>query len=342
MNHYAMQPGTAKQLDTYRQALARMNGADSAERNFTVAPSVAQALETKMQETSEFLSLINIQAVDEAAGDLLGLNVSSTIAGRTPTNAVRMPADPTTLDGTGYLCRQTDFDTYIEYSNLDQWAKFPDFQSRIRNAILQQMARDRLMIGWNGTSAASTTNRIANPLLQDVNIGWIQKLRIARPGNVLSECLHGSGKVLVGMTGDYSTIDSLARDVFNNLIPSWYQDMSFGYVAIMGRALGADRLFPLINATQPPSEMMAADVIRYSKKLAGTIPVVEVPFFPERSLMITPLSNLSIYWQRGTRRRRVVDNPARNRIEDYQSINEDYVIEQPDQCVLIENIEFIS
>lgn len=342
MSHYVMQPGTAKQLDAYRQALARMNGADSTERNFTVAPSVAQALETRTQETSEFLSLINIQAVDEAAGDLLGLNVTGPIAGRTAAPAERNPSDATTFDGTGYQCRQTNFDTSIEYSKLDQWAKFPDFQARIRNAILQQIGRDRIMVGWNGTQAAALTNRSTNPLLQDVNLGWIKKLRLARSSNVISEILHGSGKVLVGMTGDYSTIDSLARDVFNNLIPSGYQDMSLGYVAIMGRALGADRLFPLMNTTQPPSEMMAADVIRYSKKLAGMIPVVEVPFFPERSMMITPLSNLSIYWQRGTRRRRVVDNPARNRIEDYQSINEAYVIEQPDQCVLIENIEFIS
>jgi hypothetical protein len=35
----------------------------------------------------------------------------------------------------------------------------------------------RIMIGFNGTSAAATTDRSTNPKLQDVNIGWLQKIR---------------------------------------------------------------------------------------------------------------------------------------------------------------------
>ena len=39
---------------------------------------------------------------------------------------------------------------FIPYALLDQWAKFPDFEMRIRNHILLQQARDRIMIGFNG------------------------------------------------------------------------------------------------------------------------------------------------------------------------------------------------
>ena len=69
--------------------------------------------------------------------------------------------------------------------------------------------------------------------------------------------------------------------------------------------------------------------------------MVHVPYFPANSLLITPLSNLSVYWQSGTRRRRIVDNPARDRIEDYQSVNEAYVIEDMGKCAFVENIQFV-
>ena len=111
-------------------------------------------------------------------------------------------------------------------------------------------------------------------------------------------------------------------------------------MVITSRDLNADRLFPLVQTVNPPSEMMAADVIIRAGK-AGGLPVVHVPYFPANSLLITPLSNLSVYWQSGTRRRRIVDNPARDRIEDYQSVNEAYVIEDMGKCAFVENIQFV-
>lgn len=46
---------------------------------------------------------------------------------------------------------------------------------RIRNAIVKRQALDRIMIGFNGVKRAKTSNRAENPLLQDVNKGWLQK-----------------------------------------------------------------------------------------------------------------------------------------------------------------------
>nr|VXZ92014.1 phage major capsid protein, P2 family [Klebsiella pneumoniae] len=46
---------------------------------------------------------------------------------------------------------------------------------RIRNAIVKRRALDRIMIGFNGVKRAKTSDREANPMLQDVNKGWLQK-----------------------------------------------------------------------------------------------------------------------------------------------------------------------
>jgi len=54
---------------------------------------------------------------------------------------------------------------------------------------------------------------------------------------------------------------------------------------------------------------------------------VRAPFFPPNALLITRLDNLSIYWQEDTRRRSVIDNPKRDRIENFESVNEAYVVE---------------
>lgn len=342
MNDYVMKPETREKLAAYTAEIGKINGAKNVAQTFNVTPTVAQSLELRVQETSHFLSLINIVQVSEQEGEKIGLGVANQPLAYRTANGPRTPVDPIAMDSSGYFCRQTNFDTQITYAQLDQWAKFPNFQQLVRDAILGQVARDRIMIGWNGTSAAATTDRATNPLLQDVNIGWLKKLRLAAPARVISEALPGIGKVRIGLTGDYVDIDALVYDLINNIIDPWHRNAlaALGFAVIMSRDLNADRLFPLVQTVQPPSEMMAADVIMRSGK-AGGLPVVHVPYFPANSLLITPLSNLSIYWQSGTRRRRIVDNPARDRIEDYQSVNEAYVIEDMGKCAFVENIQFV-
>lgn len=56
-------------------------------------------------------------------------------------------------------------------------------------------------------------------------------------------------------------------------------------------------------------------------------------------MLITSFSNLAIYIQNGTARRQIIDNPKRDRIEDYQSASEAFVVERYEAGCLIENIE---
>ena len=74
----------------------------------------------------------------------------------------------------------------------------------------------------------------------------------------------------------------------------------------------------------------------------GNLPVYAVPFFPEDAILVTTFDNLSIYVQEGARRRTVIDNPKRDQIENYESSNEDYYIEDLGLAAMAEKIEILA
>ncbi|BBS85943.1 phage major capsid protein, P2 family [Aeromonas media] len=333
-----MRNETRQKFNEFTCQVAKLNAITSAMVQFNVQPSVQQTLETKMQESVAFLSMINMVPVDELKGQKVGIGISSTIAGRTNTDSKdRQPNNPAALYDHNYECAQTNYDTMIGYAQLDSWAKFPDFQTRIRDAIITRQGLDRIMIGWHGTSAAPDTDRNANPLLQDVNIGWLQHIRTDAPAQVMSEGAEGSGKIYVDTTdGDYKNLDALVFDAVNELIKPWFQDDT-DLVVICGRNLLSDKYFPIINDASDNQNKLAGQVL-VSQKQIGGLKAVRVPFFPEDALLITKLSNLSIYWQDGARRRHIEEEPKRNRIVNYESSNDAYVVEDYDCAALVENI----
>lgn len=336
-----MRNTTRQAYNAYLKQLATLNGVDieAVSKKFSVSPTVQQKLEDKMQESSDFLKKINIQGVTEKQGQKLGLSIGNPIASTTNTSTTpRSPVDPSSVnEDDQYDCTQTNFDTYLTYAKLDAWAKFPDFQPRIRNAILARQGLDRIMIGWNGTSRAATSNPVANPLRQDVNIGWMQKYRDNSPQRVMDGGAN-PGEIRVGSAAgaDYANLDALVFDLVNEMIDPWYQDDT-GLVVICGRALLADKYFPILNQNHAPSEQLAADMVISQKRLGG-LQAVRVPHFPPNSLMVTRLDNLSIYFQEGTRRRAVVEKPELDRIENYESSNDAYVVEDYGLGAIAENI----
>ncbi len=333
-----MRNETHVKFNEYTGQLAKLNAITSAMVQFNVQPSVQQTLETKMQESVEFLQMINVIPVNDMKGEKVGVGISSTIAGRTDTSTKdREPNDPSALYNHSYECAQTNYDTMIGYAKLDAWAKFPDFQTRIRDAIITRQGLDRIMIGWHGTSAAKDTDRNANPLLQDVNIGWLEHIRQDTPVQVMKEVKKGSGKIYIDPTnGDYKNIDAVVFDVVSEMIKPWYQDDT-DLVVICGRKLLSDKYFPIINDAGDNQNKLAAQVL-VSQKQIGGLKAVRVPFFPEDALLVTKLENLSIYWQEGARRRHIEEEPKRNRIVNYESSNDAYVVEDYDCAALVENI----
>lgn len=333
-----MKNDTRLAYNEYLAQQVKLNAVPSATEAFNVAPSVQQRLETKIQESSAFLKRINIIGVRDMQGEKLGLGISGTIASRTDTSGSgeRATQDAVTLDSQGYACKQTNYDTHIRYATLDAWAKFPDFQARIRDVVLQRCALDRMLIGFNGTSAAATTNRAANPLLQDVNIGWLSQIATNAAARVMTQGAVVN-KVTYGVGADYKNLDALVYDAYHSLLDPWHVDDP-QLVAIVGRDLLHDKLFPLVEDNNAPTERLAADIVLSQRRLGG-LQAMAVPYFPAGTLLVTRLDNLSIYYQDGARRRAVIDKPSRDRIEFYESSNDAFVVEDYGQCAVVKNIE---
>ncbi|MFG5777736.1 phage major capsid protein, P2 family [Comamonas sp. J-3] len=335
-----MRNDTRLKFTAYVAQQAALSSVADAAVKFAIAPSVQQTLEQRIQESSSFLGKINIAPVDEMMGERLGLGIHGTIASRTDTSGdgERKPVDVSDLTNKNYLCAQTNYDTAVRYAKLDMWAKFPNFQKLLSAAIIQQCALDRIMIGFNGTHVAKNTDNTANPLLQDVNKGWLQDLRENRPAAVMNQGAT-PGKVVVGAGGDYKSLDGLVYDARHNLIAPQFSE-SADLVAIVGRDLMHDKLFPIVDGQTAPTEMLAGSLVVSQARLGG-LQAVTVPYFPANAVLITSLDNLSIYYQASARRRMVQDQPHKDRIATFESSNDAFVIENLEKACLIENIEIV-
>jgi hypothetical protein len=365
-----MRNETRALFNAYVSQIALLNGVPDATQKFNVDPVVEQRLEQRMAESSEFLSAINIVPVTQQMGQTLGLGLSRSIAGRKDTSggARRDPTDPTNnTEINSYVCTQTNYDWARRYDAMDAWRHRPEFETLLRDSILQQQGRDRIMIGWNGTSRAVTTDRVANPLLEDVNIGWLENIRTRAPTMVFDDgnlTVHTDGTDNVALkaiyvkadvelfdgnaaynaaggsahaVADYSSLDALVLDA-KRLLPTWYRGDT-ELVVIVGHDLVDDKYFNIAQATgAKATEVEATDRILRSTKQIGGLPAVRVPFFPADAILITRLDNLSIYWQEGTRRRLLKDEPEYDRVANYESVNEDFVVEDYEGAVLVENI----
>ena len=328
-----MRNETRKLYDAYMAQIAKLNGVADTSHKFNVQPAIEQRLEQKIQESSDFLRLVNFELVDNQEGEKVLIGTNKTTAGRTDTSgdAERQPQNISSSDGHRYRCEQTDYDTYITYNLLDSWRHKPEFQRLVRAAVSEQIGRDRLMIGWNGTSVAATTNRAANPLLQDVNKGWLQQIRTGKAAAVMS------GKKIGNIAGnDYKDIDAAVYDAKNELIEPWAQGADL--VVITGRKLLQSKYFGLLNSDNKPTEREALYRLLLDVRL-GALPTITVPYFPDDAFLITPLRNLSIYVQRGSTRNYYYDSPKKNRVEEFRSVNEAYVVEDYDTCCLVEGIK---
>ncbi|NUF27022.1 phage major capsid protein, P2 family [Gilliamella sp. ESL0254] len=334
-----MRNETRKLFNGFKHRIAQLNGIDDASESFAVNPEVNQTLEKRTQQSSEFLSKINFEFVDAQEGEKVGVGVTGTTASTTDTTAQEREAvDISDLNQFRYRCEQTNYDTSIRYAKLDAWRHKKNFQTLLRDALIKQKALDRIMIGFNGTHRASTSNKTTYPLLQDVNKGWLQHYREDAPERVMNEGTVTPGKIIIASNGgDYKNLDALVYDAVENLIDPVYSEDT-DLVVICGRGLLHDKYFPIANEADKNTEKVAGQIL-LAKKSIGELPAYRVPYFPKGAMLITSFSNLAIYIQNETARRQIIDNPKRDRIEDFQSANEAFVVERYDAGCLIENIE---
>lgn len=308
-----------------QQDLAETYGVQDATRQFAVEPTMAQELNDKITEKSDFLGRINIVPVSEIKGEKVIMGLSGPATGRTDTTKRdRVPRHLLDLDGQGYELFDTHTDVALRFSQIDSWAKFPDFADRYAAAVQRQIALDRIMVGFHGTHVAKDTDIDAFPMLEDVNKGWIQIIREQAP----QQWLTGEGrKITLGKGGDYENLDSLVHDI-KQMIDPVFRDSGDLITLVGSDLIAADkaRLYAKHGGATPSEK----EKIEEQQIIAtyGGLPSFSVPFFSPTGVMVTSWDNLSIYFQDTSWRRYLQDNPARSQCEDFNSRNEGYVIEQ--------------
>ena len=344
-----MRKETRFKFNQYLSRIAELNGIETSDldKKFTVEPSVTQTLFDKIQQSSSFLKLINMVTVGELTEEKVGIDVTGSIASTADTDGgvERKTADFAKMDAYRYFCHPVNFDYHLKYNKLDLWARFQDFQIRIRNAIIKRQALDYITIGFNGVSRAATSDRAQNPLLQDVAVGWLQKYRTDAPERVMSSVTDDDGTVIsntikVGKGGHYANLDALVMDAFESLVAEIHRENP-EMVVICGRRILTDKYFPMINKFQANSEQLAGELIM-SQKTIGNLQAVRAPMFPANSVFITSLDNISIYLYEDGHRRHIVENPKLDQVENYEQVKVDFVIEDYEAGCLIENIEILE
>ncbi len=339
---------TRDRLENYMSHQASINhiSARDLARRFSVDPAVQQRLENAAKESTEFTQKINVTGVRDQEGEKVYIDTTGPIARTNSTSdgtTRRNPATVHDLDARRYRCEQVNYDTFISYAQLDAWSAHPDFQARISNQIARQIALDRIMIGFNGTTHATVSDFAANPLLQDVNTGWLEHIRQKAEARVMNGVTLTARDMSNNVTaqGTYGNPDALVQDARSSLLDEWHKDAA-DLVVIMGRDLFNTLRLPLINAmgtASPNAELLTGQLI-VSSRLMGGLPVYLAPYFPESAMLITAFSNLSIYYQLGSLRRLMREEPEYNRIATYQSMNDAYVVEDFGKCALITGIAF--
>ncbi len=362
-----MRNDTRARFNTYVSTIALLNHVpvEDTVKKFNVDPVVEQRLEDRIRDSSEFLMAINMIPVTQQSGQKLGVGAGRRLAGRVDTSGGAR-RNPAAIGNNNlkhqYKCEKTNFDWSRRYELLDAWRHRPDFETLIRDDIVLQQALDRISIGWHGEEVADTTDIVANPLLQDVNKGWLHHIRTEAPGQVMDDgaltvrtngtnnpalkaIYVKAGAVLFDPSldnaetaeADYSSLDALVMDAKRLIHETHRGDTDL--VVIVGHDLVDDKYFNIAQKTgATATEVEATDRIIRSEKMLGGLPAVRVSGFPANALLITKLSNLSIYWQEETRRRQLVDEPEYDRIANYESVNEAYVVEEYEIASLVENI----
>ena len=330
----------AKQYAELQEAIAETYGVERASKMFSVEPSVAQELNDSITAKADFLERINVVPVSEIKGEKVFIGVNGPVTGRTNTKTKdREAKDASALEHTLYELADTQSDVGLPYAKIDAWAKFPDFKERYSAAVQKRSAQDRIVIGFHGIRAAPQTDLAANPKLQDVNKGWLQQLREQAPQQVLKEGAT-AGKVTLGAGGDYANLDALVHDTKQMVDEILREDGDL--VAIIGTdLLASDKAKLYTKQGDTPTEK---ERIENAQVIAtyGGLPAFSVPNFPVNAVLVTSWDNLSIYYQDTSWRKQTIENPKRSRVEDYNSRNEGYVIEQLEKIAFTENVELVA
>ncbi|HGE6484087.1 TPA: phage major capsid protein, P2 family [Klebsiella variicola] len=307
--------------NAYAVGLAKNYGADSAGRYFSLSDPQEIQLRSALLESVEFLNMITCLDVDQLSGQVVSVGASALYTGRSETGRFTRRIG---VSGNDYKLVETDSCTALLWSLLSVWANSgeeEEFFQKVQEFSNATFALDMLRIGFNGTSVAKTTNHETSPNGEDVNIGWHARMKTFNEGHQIID-----DAITLGDGGDYRSLDAMASDLINAKIPQQYRSDP-RLVVLVGADLVAAEQYRLYQATDRPTEKIAAQML--SSTIAGR-PAMVPPFMPGKRMIVTPLSNLHIYTQRGTRQRKFEFVEDRKQYENKYLRNEGYAVEEPE------------
>lgn len=333
-----MQRDTEVKLSAYIKKVGEQNDVADPTQKFNVTPNGTQKIIAQIRESNWFLGKINIIPVKNQKGESIGLGVTGMIASRTDTsgNGERKPKDYSTMGAMPYMCEQTNFDTAIRYDKLDAWAHDKNFNKIISKHTREQIDANKITIGWYGETAEKNTDAQANPYGEDVNIGWFQAMRTHNASRLITQGENADEIRIGNGTGsDFINLDLAVLNTKNLLHDACENDSNL--IAIIGSDLLAYDKAKFYEAHgNTPSEKGKIQELQVIGTYGG-LPAVKVPGFPSTGIMVTSYDNLSIYIQMDSIRRSVgKKNDAKDQIENFESMNMAYVIEELGKAAAIE------
>ncbi|EGL8660081.1 hypothetical protein IMC64_003741 [Escherichia coli] len=159
-------------LDKYSAGMAQQFGARDTSRYFSLNDPQENALRLALLESVEFLNMITCLDVDQLSGQVISVGSSVLHTGRSENGRFIRQVG---VDGNDYSLVETDSCAALRWDLLSVWANAGKDENEFYNLVqaftTQAFALDMLRIGFNGKSRAKTTDPVANPNGEDVNIG---------------------------------------------------------------------------------------------------------------------------------------------------------------------------
>ncbi len=307
-------------LQEFALQLSKAYGVETVNKQFNITGPQETKLKAALLESVEFLSLITTMEVDQIKGQVVKVGNYSIATGRKGGARFVTGQD---VDGHNYELTETDSCSVLTWALLSVWGNAGNqnqFMQLMNQNATKRFALDMLRVGFNGTSAAADTDPVANPLGEDVNKGWHKIVSEKAPGQIVTADMYFDPDG----SGDYATLDAIATELKNTLIhPALRSDPRL--VVLVGSDLTATAQTSMMNKANTPSEKVAAQ--KMDKQIGG-MTAYTPPFFPGRRIVVTFLSNLHIYTQKGTKQRKSENVEDRKQYEDKYWRNEGYAVEE--------------
>jgi len=315
-----LNPQASTFLTEFALQLSKSYGVEAVNKQFNITGPQETKLKAALLESVEFLSMITTMEVDQIKGQVVKVGNFNIATGRKGGARFVSSQD---VDGNEYELTETDSCAALTWALLSVWANAGNknqFMQLMNQNATQRFALDMLRVGFNGTSIAANTDPVANPLGEDVNKGWHQIVKEKAPAQIVTDPIYFD----VNGAGDYKTLDAIATELKNTLIhPSLRSDPRL--VVLVGSDLIAAAQTDMMNKADKPSEKVSAQ--KMDKQIGG-MTAYTPPFFPGKRIVVTMLSNLHIYTQRGTKQRKSENVEDRKQYEDKYWRNEGYAIEE--------------